>query len=85
MYDKSNQIGKMKVLKTKEKKPDTKEATIDERRAQFPFLCLVTKARKPRKVVIRKNRNNGLKEGVVSLLEFSHKSKKAKKSRHKGN
>ena len=47
------------MLKATEKKPDTKEATIDQRRAQFPFWSSVTKAGKPRKVVIRKNRNYG--------------------------
>ena len=33
IVDKSNQIGKIKVLKAKEKQPDTKEATIYQRRA----------------------------------------------------
>ena len=83
MYDKINQIGKTKVLKAKEKQPDTKEATIDQRRAQFPFWSSVTKAGNPRKDAIRKNNNKGPKEGTVSILEFSHKSRKAKKSCHK--
>ena len=76
-------MGKRKVLKAKEKQPNTKEATIDQRRGQFPFWSSIKKAGKSRKAVIRKNSNNGPKEGTISLLEFSHKSRKEKKSCHK--
>ena len=73
------------MLKSKEKQLDTKEETIDQRREQFPFWSSVTKEGKPIKVVIRKNSNNGPKEGAICILEFSHKIKKAKKSCHKEN
>ena len=43
MYDKNNQIAKMKVLKAKENHPYTKEEIIDQRRARFPFGDSVSK------------------------------------------